>query len=219
MGLKRERFLGFQKGEELHSYLKKLGVVRDAIYGRIPLEVLQGLKTPEQSKGWIGLYGVTGKERREFFEKFPVGTIIETVHMNNGSSFHYYVKSPEGWLQTYYKGEFVTLENPFLFGSKFQKFKGMNSNIYINVDGLVRQIRMRVGDRIALFDERKNGSYELVNNPEYRDLQKVLYQSTSDMKRLMSSAGIMNYLNWVRVVGKLPTRAPSFNYPQGVYSR
>jgi len=32
----------------------------------------------------------------------------------------------------------------------------------------------------------------------------------------MSSAGIMNYLTWVKVVGKLSTIGPSFNYPQGV---
>lgn len=215
MGLKRERFLGFRTGEELHSFLQKLGVVRN-VNGTIPPEIRRGLKTPAPSKGWIGSYEMTGKDRREFFEKFPVGTIIETIHVNNASSFHYYVKSPEGWLQTYYKGEFVTLENPFLLGSKFQKFKGMNSNIYINIDGLVRQVRMRFEDEILLFDERKDGSYELVNSPTYRDLQKVSYQTTGDVKKLMSSAGIMNYLTWVKVVGKLATISPSFNYPQGV---
>lgn len=222
MGPKRERFLGFQTGEELHSYLKKLGVVRDV--KRIPDEIRRGLKTPEHfglSKGWIGSYGLVGKDRREFFEEFPVGTIIEAVHMNNGSSFHYYVKSPEGWLQTFYKGEFVTVENPFLLGSKFQKFKRLNSHIYVNVDGLIRQVRMRFedSDEIHLFNERKDGSYEIVNNPEYRKLERVSYQTTGDVKILMSSAGIMNYLTWVRVVGKLATISPSFNYPQGVELR
>ena len=221
MKRRAQRFLGFRNGKELHTYLKKIGLVRTVkhvvhrpprwAWGGIPYKIRRGVNKPPES-GWVKTGDLQTAGRREFFERFPVGTVIEGIHMNNESSFHYFVKSHEGWLQSFYNGEFVTVEQPVQ-----EELKELNPTVLLDIDRLVRQAKL-IDESYSmtspvLVNEVGPKRYQMIDR--YREYQKVIFQKIPPLQK--TNGGLMNYLTWVRVVSNiLDSGIFALNYPQGV---
>lgn len=221
MKRKAQRFLGFREGWELHTYLKKLGLVRTTqhlesrpprwAWGGIPNEIRSGLKKPPES-GWVKIGNLRTPKKREFFDRFPVGTVIEGIHINNESSFHYFVKSHEGWLQSFYEGEFVTVEQPVQ-----EELKELNPTVLLDIDRLVRQAKL-IDENYSMITPvivNEVGPKRYQRSERYEKYEKVIFQKIPPLQ--FPYGGLMNYLTWVLVVGNiLDSGILALNYPQGV---